>query len=59
MTSFILHYLAFQSVDLQRPWWRLFQKCIMCITLDTYFSIHFVCRSFGFNTLLPSVDIAD
>jgi len=28
-----LNYLAFQSFDYERPWWRLFKKCTVCIRL--------------------------
>ena len=32
----LLHYLAFQSFDFERTWWRLFQKRIEWIKFDIY-----------------------
>jgi hypothetical protein len=32
----VLNYLAFQSFDFERPWWRLFRKCVVrTITAST------------------------
>jgi len=31
-----LNYLAFQSFDLKRTWWRLFQKRVVCTKFDIY-----------------------
>ena len=32
----LLNYLAFQSLDLERTWWRLIQKLSVCTKLDIY-----------------------
>ena len=43
-----LNYLAFQSSDFERIWWRLFQKHVMCTKLDIYvfiWIVHSVCCS--------------
>ena len=31
-----LNYLAFQSFDFERTWWRLFQKRVVCTKFDIY-----------------------
>jgi hypothetical protein len=31
-----LNYLAFQSFDFGRTWWKLFQKCVVCTKFDIY-----------------------
>jgi len=31
-----LNYLAFQSFYFKRTWWRLWQKLVVCATLDIY-----------------------
>ena len=31
-----LNYLAFQSFNFERTWWRLFQKCVVRTKLDIY-----------------------
>jgi len=31
-----LNYLAFQSLDFERTWWRLLQKRVVCTKFDIY-----------------------
>jgi hypothetical protein len=38
----LLNYLAFQSLDFERTWWRLIQKCSVCTKLDTFYYYYFV-----------------
>jgi len=35
-----LNYLAFQSFDIERTWWRLFQERVMRTKFDIYVFIH-------------------
>ena len=39
---------GFQSFEIDRTWWRLFQKCVMRTKLDMYVSIH--CMVFRLTT---------
>jgi hypothetical protein len=41
-----LAYLAFQSFDVQRTWWRLFEKRVVCTKLDVYVFMHALFISF-------------
>jgi hypothetical protein len=35
----LLNYLAFQAFNLERSWWRLFQKRVMCTKCYIYLLI--------------------
>ena len=46
----VLNYLVFQSVDLERKWWRLFQNRIMRTKLDIYVFIYY--SSFLYDAII-------
>ena len=39
IASKTFNYLAFQSFDFERTWWRLLQKCVVHTKFDIYFFI--------------------
>jgi hypothetical protein len=50
-----LNYLAFQSFDFGRTWWRLFQKRVVRTKFDIYdFIILFIVNSVDQNSSLKS-----
>ena len=54
----LLYYLAFQSFDFERTWWKLFQKCVMHTKFDIYIFIppQRSCRGvYWFHHVRPSV----
>jgi len=50
--SFVLNFIAFYYVGLERSWWSLFQKHVVCITL---YSILLCCLRTFMIKVIPEI----